>query len=359
MLELIADLVLLLVHPVIGRHADEGIPRDAAKWAVDDGPHPRQILEHRQVGIVLVRGQEGDVGLLAEPDGEGRGDIDLLVTGMVDQAIGAAQQGGDAEQQLAVLVHRSAEVDRALDAVVAADLDLGVAECDRGGPLAGQVDQAARIGLAIEGRGRAAQQLGALQGEGFDAPIAVMQLQPVLVLQRQEAAHVRIDPRQRPAAVGVAVKARRVLENLGDVVDAAVAHLAGGDHRDRAGQADDRRVALGGGHGLVGHEHPADGNLGRRDSGGVRRGVRQAGRDASAPGSGDGCAHEQGAVDVVLQSYPPERLLQGEIRGRGVDPLKAKLGARGTIYFPAELIAHWMPNGSLSWPKLAPQNIGL
>lgn len=151
---------------------------------------------------------------------------------------------------MAILVQRSAQIDRDLLAVEAAVFEPDFAEGILGRPLGGHRDQAAGGGIAIEHRRRAAQHGDAFQPIGLDEGVigVVAVAQPVAIevalALGPEAAQIH---ERHALAAGIVdgADAGGIGDGIVQVGDAAIVHLLAGHDAERLRHLDHRCVGLG------------------------------------------------------------------------------------------------------------------
>ncbi|MNQ89562.1 hypothetical protein D3C85_1048740 [compost metagenome] len=173
---------------------------------------------------------------------------------MIDGRVAVAHGAADAVEELALVVDLAGAVEVDLLVFVAAGLQFHLVGLLGLRTAADHVEQAAGRGLAIDGRGRAAQHGDALEVPGLDLRVGEgthRQRQAIEELGGYEAA----DLQPIGAGVGAVAAAHHaggVAQRVIEVEGGARIQLLAGDHGDGAGNLIDRSVGLGAGGGAGG-----------------------------------------------------------------------------------------------------------
>ncbi|MCY1330380.1 hypothetical protein D9M69_160120 [compost metagenome] len=259
-LEGVAQCVVGTVVEVPVRLAKVLVVRDVAEGRFDPGALQRQELPGDARVVAGVLGEEGQTGVVVDVPGQAGGDVVALVRDVVDGRVAVAHGAADAVEELALVVDPAGAVEVDLLVFVAAGLQLHLIGLFLLGAAADHVQQAAGRGLAVDGRGRAAQHGDALQVPGLDLRVGEgtdRQRQAIEELGRHKATHLQ------PVGAGVgpvaaAHHACGVAQRVVEVEGGARIQLLAGDHGDGAGNLDDRGVGLGAGGG-AGGDHAGGG----------------------------------------------------------------------------------------------------
>ena len=228
------------------RFAEVLVVGNLARWRRQLGALQRQELAG-DAGIVAgVLREEGQVAVVADIPGQARRQVVTLIGDMVDGRVAIAQGGAEAVEKIALLVDCTGAVEVDLLVFMAAGLRLHFMAALRLRAAAEHIQHAAGRGLAVDRGGRAAQHGNPLQVPGLDFRVgegADRQRQAVEELGRHEAAHLQ----PVRAAVGAITAAHHpggVAQGIVEARGRAQVQLLAGDHRNRAGCLDQRRVGL-------------------------------------------------------------------------------------------------------------------
>ncbi len=207
-------------------------------------------------GIVTGElGQEGQRRVFVNVPGQAWGNVVALIVDVVDLGATVTDNATDAIEKATFIVDLAGagEVDLAM--VVAAVLKLDFVSAFRLRTAADHVQQAARWSLAVDRRGRAAQQGEAVEVPGFGFRVGIhpaWQRQPIEELRWFEAAHAHpVIPRIAAEAGGD--DTWHIAHCIIQAVYTAVFHLLAGGHRDGAGDLHKCRVSLGASSSALGH----------------------------------------------------------------------------------------------------------
>ncbi|MNM65220.1 hypothetical protein D3C81_766510 [compost metagenome] len=308
-LEHVAQRGLLVGHVVVEGVADVGI---AIQPALGGGEHSAGGGQGvgEVAGLLLVFGEKGQLGVVAGTEADRRGEVLAAVGDVVGLGIAFAEQAGQAVAPDAFLVQLVAEVEGALLVVEVAGLQLHFVQRRGGRTLAHQVDLAARVGNAIQGRAGAAQHFDALQAVGLRGVPAeeVGQEGAGAVAQHAPGAHLEATDGQlvgdelRAGQLGV--DAGGVAQRLGDGLRLLGLDLVAGHHGDGGWRFDQRGVGLGADAGALGDEavQRGRGAVGLADDAGARQGQR---------GVVAGAEDDVVAVDLVADRRAFEQAAQG------------------------------------------------
>ena len=246
-LEFVAEGCLLVFQALIVEVAGKEIPWNLSVGAGHQRALDRQQREGATLRVLAVARQEGDRGVDIRTPGPGRRDRESLLADIVDLGVGAETDAGDAVEQRLVLVHGTADVERALDAVERSALHRDLAERFFGRALADEIEDAAGRGRAVQDRRRSGDDFGALEKIGIDTRRAerpALQPQPVQIRFDGETARANF----LEAEVGIVaeIDAGRIAQEIADALRAPHVHFFAGDDGDRARRRHDRRIRLGG-----------------------------------------------------------------------------------------------------------------
>ena len=264
-LEFVAERRLLVFQALIVEVAGKEIPWNLAESAGHQRALDRQQRERSTLRVLPVARQEGDGGVDIRPPGEGRRNRKPLLADMVDLGVGVEADTGDAVEQLLVLVHGAADVERALDTIERAGLQRDLAEGIFGRTLADEVEDAAGRGCAVQDRCRSCDDLDALEKIGIDARHAerpALQAQAVQILLHDEPA--RADLLEAEVGVVAEIDAGRVAEDIAEALRMAGVDFVAGDDGNGARRRHDRRIRLGGAGGAACEEAVGTGVDARR-----------------------------------------------------------------------------------------------
>ena len=256
--EFIADHHLLAAIHVLVRLAVIEIARDLAERGIDHRSHIGQEAAGMGLVLVLVQAQHGQPGAVGCPRDAGR-DQPAQILGLIGFPVATRDLAGDAIAGGAILAQRVAQVEAKIGIAPVVDAGFHMAQPLTRRALADQIDHAADIGAAIQGRTRALQHLDPLQREGVDqiaAEAILIQAQPV----HEDAGLAGIEAADHHP-VGVAVGAELagadaggIAQHLIDLVARQVIQLPAADHRHRLRNPGDRRIGLRSGQAAAGHE---------------------------------------------------------------------------------------------------------
>ncbi|MCY1293042.1 hypothetical protein D9M70_422870 [compost metagenome] len=254
-LEGVAEGVVGAVVEIPVRLAQVLVVGDIAEGRVDLGALQGQELAGDARVVAGVLREEGQAGVVIDVPGQARRDVVALVRDMVDGRVAVARGAADAIEKLALLVDPAGAVEVDLLVFVAAGLQLNFVGLLGLRAAADHVEQAAGRGLAIDGRGRAAQHRDALEVPGLDLRVgegAHRQRQAIEELGGHEATHLE------PVGTGVgaiaaAHHAGGIAQRVVEVEGGTRIQLLAGDHRDGAWDLIDRSVGLGAGGAAGGH----------------------------------------------------------------------------------------------------------
>lgn len=254
MLQLVAEHPLGAVEVVLARLAIEELAGDVPAVVVRQGAVGRYAAVVAPVGIVLQVALQGQGGVVAEVDGQGRGDGVALLLDVIELGVRALAETDQAVGDALLLVERPAEIEAHLLLAHVADAagDLAVVLVQR--LLAGQRHQAARQATAVEHRGRPLEHIDAFEevrvdlhraeGTAVAHGLEAVEVDVVHAVVGEAAHHHVV------VAVGGADLAgedaggiaHRLLHGLGG----GVVDLLAGDHRDGLAGFQQRLAGLGG-----------------------------------------------------------------------------------------------------------------
>jgi hypothetical protein len=254
-LEVSADGELLVLELVeVGLGIIEVAADLAERRAADAADIGQEAVDVALV-VILVGRIEVEPRIGIRRPGQVRGDEAAEIVGIVGVGVAALKLAEQAIAPDAVLGQPVADVEGAVTVRIVVDAALDIADALAGGALGDRVDEATRIGAAVEHRGRAAHDLDPLELERVDdeaaegVGIKVQRVEIDAGLRGVEAADVE------PVGVGVGAvglreHAGRVAQRLVDLLDAAVVEFLAAEHRDRLRHLDQRRVGLRAGRGV-------------------------------------------------------------------------------------------------------------
>ncbi|MNM77839.1 hypothetical protein D3C81_897090 [compost metagenome] len=308
MLEGITQCVIGAVVEIVVRITQVLVVRDLAERHVDLGALNRIELAGNAGIVTGELRQQGEAGVFVDVPGQAWRNVVALVIDMVDLGAAVTHHAAHAIEKPAFVVDLAGagEVDLAM--VVAAVLQLDFAAGFGARATADHVQQTAWRGLAVHGRGRAAQQGQAVEVPGFLFRVGVYafwQGQAVEELSRLETTH------PQPVSAGVAAvaaggDARQVAHGGVKGMRVAVVHLLASDDRNRARYLDQRGIGLGAGGGPLGHValHRAPGafSVFHANHAGCRQSHHALGHGHQAVGAGTALLHLQpGAAQGLAQ----------------------------------------------------------
>jgi hypothetical protein len=109
-------------------------------------------IQESSCRVILVAGQERQCGVIAWPPCQGGCNRKALVLRMVELRVGRAAKTAQSIEKVSVFIDGATEIERSLDPVIAAGLQLDLMEGFQRGPFTDQVKEPPRGDLSIQHR---------------------------------------------------------------------------------------------------------------------------------------------------------------------------------------------------------------